>query len=163
MVELQEEDVLAKVVVKFKVVRLYLACCSKSLRTESGTLPKGAPEGLGDIQILAKSAFKSWSFSEKQGCPTLYHLEVEGGGLWVFGGGFGYLPSARFAAVRSLLNQASLIPELRGNIADGPVGLSSWTATSSSIPMIAVAGLGTESLGSGNLRIRRKVSTSSAY
>ena len=84
MVELQEEDVLAKVVVKFKVVRLYLACCSKSLRTESGTLPKGAPEGLGDIQILAKSAFKSWSFSEKQGCPTLYHLEVEGGGLWVF-------------------------------------------------------------------------------
>ena len=89
MVELQEEDVLAKVVVKFNVVRLYLACCSKSLRTESGTLPKGAPEGLGDIQILAKSAFKSWSFSEKQGCPTLYHLEVEGGGgggggLWVF-------------------------------------------------------------------------------
>ena len=84
MVELQEEDVLAKVVVKFKVVRLYLACCSKSLRTESGTLPKGAPEGLGDIQILAKSAFKSWSFSEKQGCPTLYHLEVEGGGLRVF-------------------------------------------------------------------------------
>ena len=92
MVELQEEDVLAKVVVKFNVVRLYLACCSKSLRTESGTLPKGAPEGLGDIQILAKSAFKSWSFSEKQGCPTLYHLEVEGGG-------FGYLPSARFAAI----------------------------------------------------------------
>ena len=77
---------MAKVVVKFNVVRLYLACCSKSLRTESGSLPKGAPEGLGDIQILAKSAFKSWSFSEKQGCPTLYHLEVEGGGggLWVF-------------------------------------------------------------------------------
>ena len=85
MVELQEEDVLAKVVVKFNVVKLYLACCSKSLRTESGTLPKGAPEGLGEIQILAKSAFNSWSFSEKQGCPTLYHLEVEGGGgLWVF-------------------------------------------------------------------------------
>ena len=96
MVELQEEDVLTKVVVKFNVVKLYLACCSKSLRTESGTLPKGAPEGLGDIQILAKSAFNSWSFSEKQGCPNLVPLRSGRGG-------FGYLPSARFAAIRSLL------------------------------------------------------------
>ena len=56
-----------------------------------GTLPIGAPDGLGEIQILAKSVFSSCILSSKQGWPTMYHLAVEGGGLM-------YLPSGKFAA-----------------------------------------------------------------
>ena len=59
-----------------------------------GTLPIGAPDGLGEIQILAKSVFSSCILSSKQGWPTLYHLAVEGGGLM-------YLPSGKFAAWKS--------------------------------------------------------------
>ena len=57
--ELQEEEVLAKVVVKLSVEIFCLARCSNSLRIGRGTLPIGAPEGLGEIQILVKSVFSS--------------------------------------------------------------------------------------------------------
>ena len=53
--------------------------------------------------------------------------------------------------------------EFRGSIDEGPLGLSSCLPFSSSRPMTAVEDLGRESLGSGSLRIRLKVSTSSAY
>ena len=36
-----------------------LAWCSNSLRIGRGTLPIGAPKGLGEIHILAKSVFSS--------------------------------------------------------------------------------------------------------
>ena len=78
MVVLQE--VLAKAAVKLIVERFRLAQCSSSLRTERGTLPIGAPEGLGEIQIFEKSVFNSCILSSKQGCPTLYHFAVEGRG-----------------------------------------------------------------------------------
>ena len=53
--------------------------------------------------------------------------------------------------------------ELRGSIKEGSLGLSSCLPFSSSRPMTAVEDLGKDSLGSGNLRMRRNVSTSSAY
>ena len=53
------EAVFAKVAVKLMVERFCLAWCSSSFRTCSGTLPIGAPEGLGEIQILAKSELSS--------------------------------------------------------------------------------------------------------
>ena len=60
--------------------------------------------------------------------------------------------------------------ELRGNMEEGPLGLggrTSWSKFclpfSSSRHMTAVEDLGKDSLGSGNLRMRRNVSTSSAY
>ena len=51
-----------KVVVKLMVERFCLAWCSSSLRTCRGTLPIGAPEGLGEIQIcieVLKFVFKT--------------------------------------------------------------------------------------------------------
>ena len=53
--------------------------------------------------------------------------------------------------------------ELRGNMEEGPLGLSSCLPFSSSRPMTAVEDLGKDSLGSGSFRMRRNVSTSSAY
>ena len=53
--------------------------------------------------------------------------------------------------------------ELRGNMEEGPLGLSFCLPFSSSRPMTAVEDLGKDSLGSGSLRMRRNVSTSSAY
>ena len=53
--------------------------------------------------------------------------------------------------------------ELRGNMEEGPLGLSSCLPFSSSRPMTAVEDLGRDSLGSGSLRMRRNVSTSSVY
>ena len=53
--------------------------------------------------------------------------------------------------------------ELRGNMEEGPLGLSFGLPFSSSRHMTAVEDLGKDSLGSGNLRMRRNVSTSSAY
>ena len=53
--------------------------------------------------------------------------------------------------------------ELRGNMEEGPLGLSSCLPFSSSRPMTAVEDLGKDSLGSGSLRMRQNVSTSSAY
>ena len=53
--------------------------------------------------------------------------------------------------------------ELRGNLEEEPLGLSSCLPFSSSRHMTAVEDLGKDSLGSGNLRMRRNVSTSSAY
>ena len=91
MVELQTEAVLAKVAAKLTVQRLCLAWCSNSLTMCSGTLPTGVSEGLGKIQILAKSEFSSRILSSKQGCPTLYHFEVEDWGLM-------YLPSVKLAS-----------------------------------------------------------------
>ena len=56
-----------------------------------GDLAHWAPEGLGEIQIFQTSVFNSYNLSLKQGCPNLYHLEVEAGG-------FIYLPSGKSAA-----------------------------------------------------------------
>ena len=56
---LQEQAVFEKVAVKLMVQRFCLARCSSSLRTCRGTLPLGAPEGLGEIQILTKSVLSS--------------------------------------------------------------------------------------------------------
>ena len=53
--------------------------------------------------------------------------------------------------------------ELRGNMEAGPLGLSSCLPFSSSRPMTPVEDLGKDSLGSGCFRMRRNVSTSSAY
>ena len=78
MLVLQVEAIFAKVAAKLMVERFCLAWCSSSLRTCRGTFPIGAPEGLGEIQILAK--LSSCSLSSKQGCPTLYHFAVEAGG-----------------------------------------------------------------------------------
>ena len=155
---LQEEEVLAKAAVKLRVEIFCLAWCSSSLRTGKGTLATGAPGGLGVIQILAKSVFNSWILSWKVGCPTLYHLEVDGGGLT-------YFPSDKLAALKSRwnLSKASLITELSGRIEERPLGLSSWRPFSSSRPNTEVEDLGIESLGSGRERMRLKVSTSSEY
>ena len=54
---------LGKAAVKLSVEMFCLACCSNSLRIGRGTLPIGAPGGLGVIQILAKSVFNSSIFS----------------------------------------------------------------------------------------------------
>ena len=59
MVELPIEAVIAKVAAKLIVQRFCLSWCSSSSSTCRGTLPIGAPEGLGDIQIFAKSEFNS--------------------------------------------------------------------------------------------------------
>ena len=48
--------------------------------------------------------------------------------------------------------------ELRGNKEEGPLGLSSYLPFSSSRPMTADEDLGKDSLGLGNLRMRRNVS-----
>ena len=53
--------------------------------------------------------------------------------------------------------------ELRGNMEEGPCGLSFCLPFSSSRHMTAVEDVGKDSLVSGNLRMRRNVSTSSAY
>ena len=53
--------------------------------------------------------------------------------------------------------------ELRDNMEEGPLGLSSCLPFLSSRPMSSVEDLGKDSLGSGNLRMRQNVSTSSAY
>ena len=49
---LQEDEVLAKPAVKLRVDMFCLAWCFNSLRIGRGTLPIGAPEGLGVTQIL---------------------------------------------------------------------------------------------------------------
>ena len=73
-----------------------------------------------------------------------------------------YLISGKFAAwkSRSNLSKASFMIELRGSIEEGPLGLSSCLP---SRPITAVEDLGKDSLGSGNLRMHRNVSTPSAY
>ena len=48
-----------KVAVKLMVDKFCLAWCSSSLISYRGTLPTGAPEGFGEIQILAKSVLSS--------------------------------------------------------------------------------------------------------
>ena len=48
---------------KLRVQRFCLACCSLT----SLTLPIGAPEGLGDIQIFAKSVSNFCNLSSKHG------------------------------------------------------------------------------------------------
>ena len=58
-VALHEDEVLAKAAVKWRVDIFCLAWYSNSLRTGRGTLPIGAPEGFGEIQIFAKSVFSS--------------------------------------------------------------------------------------------------------
>ena len=111
---------LGKAAVKLSMEMFYLAWCSNSLRIGRGTLPIGAPGGLGVIQILVKSVFNSCIFSSYQGCPTLYHFALEGGGLM-------YLPSGKLAAWKSCpnLSKVSLITELSGSIEEGPLGLRS--------------------------------------
>ena len=52
--------------------------------------------------------------------------------------------------------------ELRGNMEEGPRGLSFCLPFSSSRHMTTVEDLGKDSLVSGNLRMRQNVSTSSA-
>ena len=52
--------------------------------------------------------------------------------------------------------------ELRGNMEEGPLGLS-FACLSIIKAHDAVEDLGKASLGSGNLRMRRNISTSSAY
>ena len=108
-----EDEVLAKAAVKLSVEIFCLAWCSNSLRIGRGTSNIGAPGGLGVIQIFAKSVFNSCIFSSLQGCPTLYHFAVEGGGLM-------YLPSDKLVAWKSCshLSKASLITELSGSIED---------------------------------------------
>ena len=49
---MQEDEVLAKAAVKLSMEIFCLAWCSNSLRIGRGTLPIGAPGGLGVIQIL---------------------------------------------------------------------------------------------------------------
>ena len=117
-------------------------------------MPIGAPEGFGEIEILAKSVFNSWILSSKQGRPTLYHFEVDGGG-------FMYLPSGKLEALKSCsnLSKASLMCRLRGSIDEGPLGLSSCWPFLSSRPRTEVEDLGIVSLGSERSRMCLKVST----
>ena len=58
-VVLQVEVAFAKLAAKLMVERFCLAWCSSSLRPCRGTLPIGAPESLGEIQIFAKSELSS--------------------------------------------------------------------------------------------------------
>ena len=69
---------------------------------------------------LSKVRIQLLNFVLKVGCPTLYHFEVEEGGLT-------YFPSDKLAALKSCwnLSKASLITELSGRIEEGPLGLNS--------------------------------------
>ena len=63
---------------KLRVQIFYLAQCSNSLTIGGGTLPKGAPEGLGEMQIFAKFVCSSFIFFQSRGLPfcTTYQWQV---------------------------------------------------------------------------------------
>ena len=77
MVRLYSDAVMVKTAKKLKVQRICLARCSNCLTigTLPGTLPIGAPEELGEIQILQNL------YSFLVICSNLHHLEVEAGGF----------------------------------------------------------------------------------
>ena len=56
-----------------------LVWCSNSLTTVRRTLPEGAPESQGEMQIFANSAFNSYIFSSQQGSTFCTTYQWQGG------------------------------------------------------------------------------------
>ena len=76
-------------------------------------------EGLGEMQILAKSLLKSCMFSPKQGSIILYHFPVVEGGLINFPSG-----KLEFLKSYSKFSRAFIREEFSGRNVEDPLGLS---------------------------------------